>query len=472
MDDNKKKIERDLANIEEQDEILIVEDEYDTAMEVDNIENKLDETNTIYEAEDRVSNVEMQNIAEYEETYTDEINDESEYVEQLESPTVPIPIISDEEVIEKEEQPTEKKHFIKKIKLKDEKNYVDYKIRLAASLIAFVTLFILTVVFLQGAFSLSPSIMINYTESSSLDYKVYLKPNDFYDTNYLGKNKAYIANLIDNVAIDFNYNYYIEEPSNLKFNYSVVAKLTINDGASGNNYFEKEYVLLNNKSAEVKQAQSYNLREQVEIDYAYYNTLANNFKQQYGIDTDSNLTVYLRVNKDTDIPQKIQATDNSTMFVKIPLSEKSVKIELNYQDINNSNHIIKTEDNKTDNIIYGVLSVVSILIAIFIAIKIIRLLSMLRTKKSIYDKYVERILNEYDRLIVENGTGPDLVKNNIIKISRFEELLDVRDNLKLPIMYYVIAKHTKCCFYIKHNRDLYMMTIKAVDLEESNNEKK
>ena len=97
---------------------------------------------------------------------------------------------------------------------------------------------------------------------------------------------------------------------------------------------------------------------------------------------------------------------------------------------------------------------------------------MLRSKKSIYDKYVDRILNEYDRLIVENGTGPDLVKNNIIKISRFEELLDVRDNLKLPIMYYVIAKHTKCCFYIKHNRDLYMMTIKAVDLEESNNEKK
>ena len=54
----------------------------------------------------------------------------------------------------------------------------------------------------------------------------------------------------------------------------------------------------------------------------------------------------------------------------------------------------------------------------------------------------------------------------MIKISKFEELLDVRDNLKLPIMYYVVTKHTKCCFYIKHNDDLYLLTIKSVDLEQ------
>ena len=96
---------------------------------------------------------------------------------------------------------------------------------------------------------------------------------------------------------------------------------------------------------------------------------------------------------------------------------------------------------------------------------------MLRTKKTIYDQFVEKILNEYDRLIVENTTGPDTKTNNIIKISKFEELLDVRDNLKLPIMYYIVAKHTKCYFYIKHNRDLYLMTVKAADLEkeEENN---
>ena len=276
----------------------------------------------------------------------------------------------------------------------------------------------------------------------------------------------YIANLIDNIEINFRYNYNIAKPANVDFNYNIVAKLTIADGSSKNTYFEKEYVLLPNKKGSIKNGAFYTLSEKVKIDYAYYNSLANSFKQQYGVDTTSNLTVYLKVNKKTDIENATNAYENSTMFVKIPLSEKAINIELNYRDINNSNYIIQGVDSKVDNIIFGVLSVITIIAACIFAIQIIRLLTMLRGKKSIYDKYVEKILNEYDRLIVENGTGPDTKNNKVIKISRFEELLDVRDNLKLPIMYYVITKHTKCCFYIKHNDDLYLMTIKAVDLEQ------
>ena len=93
---------------------------------------------------------------------------------------------------------------------------------------------------------------------------------------------------------------------------------------------------------------------------------------------------------------------------------------------------------------------------------------MLTTNKSYYDKYIEKVLNEYDRFIVETKTGPNLKESNVIKISNFEELLDLRENIKLPIMYYIITNHTKSYFYIKHNNDLYLLTIKAVDLEEEN----
>ena len=338
--------------------------------------------------------------------------------------------------------------------------------------LTFIALFILTVIFLQGAFGVVASKNINYNETSNLDYKVYLKENNFYDTNYLGKNKVYIANLIDNIEVNFRYNYYIEEPTNVDFNYSIVAKLTIDDGTSKNNYFEKEYELLSNKRYELKSGKNYNLDEKVKIDYAYYNGLANSFKQQYGVDTTSNLTVYLKVNKKTDIENSQNNYENSTMYVKIPLSEKAINIELNYQDINNSNYIIQETDSKVDNIIFGILATLTFIAALVFAIQIIRLLTLLRGKKSIYDKYVEKILNEYDRLIVENGTGPNLNDCKVIKISKFEELLDVRDNLKLPIMYYVVTKHTKCCFYIKHNDDLYLLTIKAVDLEQKSEENK
>lgn len=397
---------------------------------------------------DRIIKTEKKDLPQYEKTHTKEI------IESVE-----------------EEQPTEKKSFLSSVINKKDR-YIDYKTRLMTHSLTFIALFILTVLFLQGAFGVVASKNINYNETSNLDYKVYLKENNFYDTNYLGKNKVYIANLIDNIEVNFRYNYYIEEPTNVDFNYSIVAKLTIDDGTSKNNYFEKEYELLSNKRYELKSGKNYNLDEKVKIDYAYYNGLANSFKQQYGVDTTSNLTVYLKVNKKTDIENSQNNYENSTMYVKIPLSEKAINIELNYQDINNSNYIIQETDSKVDNIIFGVLATVTLIAALVFAIQIIRLLTLLRGKKSIYDKYVEKILNEYDRLIVENGTGPNLNDCKVIKISKFEELLDVRDNLKLPIMYYVVTKHTKCCFYIKHNDDLYLLTIKAVDLEQKSEENK
>ena len=79
------------------------------------------------------------------------------------------------------------------------------------------------------------------------------------------------------------------------------------------------------------------------------------------------------------------------------------------------------------------------------------------------------MMRQYDRLIVEHFTCPDLQKFNVIKIKDFNELLDMRDNLKTPILYYNVQKHLKSYFYIQNYKDLYLLVIKDVDLE---NEKK
>ena len=437
MNDNMKKIKNEIIDNTNDEEVL------------ENYDN-------------RIADVVNEEISNYDKEYTEEINTEENNIEDT---------IKEESQEEKQkENIIEKmKNFINDFKRKKEQSkiYIDYKVRLIVSCILFGVLIILAIVFAKGAFDLTSSRAINYNESSNLDYKVYLKDNDFYDTSYLGKDKIYVASIIDNILIDFRYRYNIEKESEMNFEYDIVAKLTINDESSGGNFFEKEYVLQEDKKVTLKEATAYRLNEQVKIDYDYYNALANKFKQQYGIDASSDLTVYLKINRQNNVGGSSNAVDTSTMFVKIPLSEKAVNIELNYQDINNSNYIIEINESIVDNVIYGILATICVGISIVVAIKLLKLLKLLNGKKTAYDKYVNKILNEYDRLIVENATGPDLLKNNIIKVSRFEELLDVRDNLKLPIMYYVIAKHNKCCFYIKHNRDLYLLTIKAVDLEEN-----
>ena len=346
--------------------------------------------------------------------------------------------------------------------------YIGYKLRLVVFIGMFLILLIMLLISLQNTFNLSSSTKINYEENSSLDYKVYLKTNEFYDEEYLGKDKVYVASLIDKIMIDFQYNFNIEKESDIDFDYDIVAKLTINDNVSNKSYFEKDYILESTKKESIKESTSYNMTEQIKIDYSYYNNLANKFKQQYGIDAISNLTIYLQVNKQNDEDSLLNSPENSTMYLKIPLTQKAIDIELNYKDINNSSYILKTNESITDNVVFGVISIIIGIITIIVGVKLFKLLSMLTTNKSYYDKYIEKVLNEYDRFIVETKTGPNLKESNVIKISNFEELLDLRENIKLPIMYYIITNHTKSYFYIKHNNDLYLLTIKAVDLEEEN----
>ena len=341
----------------------------------------------------------------------------------------------------------------------DEKIYIDYKTRLFISLIISLLLSVIILILINFTMNISNKNKINYTEKSNIDYKVYLKENNFYDTEYLEKDKVYVASLIDKIIIDFIYDFAIEKETNLNFKYDVVAKLSINDETTGSNYFEKEYELISKKQVQLNSNNKLNLNNQIEINYSYYNLLANTFKQQFGIDTLSNLNVYLRVYKD-EFEQNL-----STMFVKIPLSEKSVNIELDYKDINNSSYLFEDENNKIKYII-SILSIfILIILEILSILKFIKLLLLMREKKSPYDKYIDKILNEYDRLIVESKTEPDLKNNNIIKMPKFSELLDVRDNLKLPIMYYVVVKHHKSYFYIKDNKDIYLLINKSADIE-------
>ena len=228
---------------------------------------------------------------------------------------------------------------------------------------------------------------------------------------------------------------------------------------------KKTYTLLDTETAKIDDKNVYNLDKDLEIDYDYYNRLANNFRNQYGVDTNSYLKVYLQVDKTGGNDKDINIKDSATSEITIPLSEKAIEINFDSKDTKLIKNIMTDKKLIFDSKIFIVECILFIISAIFL-LKIIKLLLMLNRRKSPYDTILEKILREYDRLIVETTTGIDMDKSHIISIDKFQELLDVRDNLKLPIMYYNIASHQKCYFYIKDNDDVYVYYLKAVDLED------
>lgn len=374
----------------------------------------------------------------------------------------------------KAKQNEEKENQTKKI-VKEEKNrtsvnektYVSYFNRVLIYALSLLLCFILATIFMSNAVTTKKDQFITYKETSNLDYKVNLKKNDFYEQKYLGKDMIYVASLIDTIDIDFNYIFDIEKKSDVNFDYDITGKLVISDTNGQNTFYEKEYDLSKTKKESINAKKSHKINEKISIDYDKYNNLANKFRTNYGIDTTSNLIVSLNVHKKGSDKNEYKLDNKSAVSVTIPLSEKAINIKIDRNDINNSSQLFTSSSVTIDNYAYLLISIVFIILLPVFMFPLVGLLLSMETNKSPYDKYINKILNEYDRLIVETTTAPDVENKNIIRIDSFNELLDVRDNLSLPIKYYIITKHQKCNFYINHNDELYLLTIKAVDIEKN-----
>ncbi len=344
--------------------------------------------------------------------------------------------------------------------------------RLISSSIIFFVFIITGTILLNNSFKFNSEKITKYSEKSNLDYKVYLQKNEFYEQQYLEKDMLYVASLIDNVLIDFDYNFQSENNEDIDFTYNIGATLTISNALNTKSYFVKNYKLTEEKKINMVNANIQNIHEQIKIDYPYYNALANSFKNQYGLDTESKLTVYLIVNKKNTENSNFVMDNDSIMNIAIPLSERAVDISLDYKEINETRNIVEKQNIAFQSIVTFGIAVVLIVVALIMLVRAMRAFNKLLRKKSIYDKYVGKILKEYDRLIAESTTLMSFEGKEVININKFTELLDIHDNLQKPIMYYSVVEHESCYFYINNDNVIYMLAINKADLEESNEEKK
>ena len=357
-----------------------------------------------------------------------------------------------------------KKSNENKIKSSDKNDNFNFRFFLCAFLVILFSF--LAAYFLKRSFSLVGEQNITYQENSNIDYKVYLKDNDFYEEKFLKKDMVYVASLIDKIDVDFDYTFKIDRKSNIDFEYDIIGKLVISDTSKKSTFFEKDYVLLESTRDNMTKNGLHHIAKNISIDYAKYNSLANQFRSKYGVETNSRLIVYLNIYEKSDKNNSFNLNNASNMSLTIPLSERAINIAMDYNEVNKTSKLVRNEEFVISNYLYVALGSLFLILFIIVFVKFMKLILSVRVKKSKYDKYVSRLLREYDRLIVETVTSPDFEGKNVINLLKFQELLDVRDNLKLPIKYYVVKNHSKSYFYINQGAELYLFVVKYEDFLE------
>lgn len=310
------------------------------------------------------------------------------------------------------------------------------------------------------------SASVGYSESGNADYTVYLKDNTFYDTKYLTSGMQYVASLINTINTKFNYEIHSDNNIDYKYKYRIMGNLQIMDPTDKTKIlYTKEETLLSEVEEEVN-SNNFVINEDVIIDYGKYNNLVNAYKREYGLSVNSELilTMYITVNGVSDISSD-NLSKNNKLQISIPLSEQTVDISIDTKTLSNSGYLTAGKGFVIKNYflyITGIITIIISVICLIIACKLIKEYNSF----NIYNNTVNRILRDYDRLIVNGQVTLDESKySNVVIPETFEEMVDASQNLKSPILFYEVIKGEKCFFVITKDDTLYKYRLTRAYLE-------
>lgn len=137
--------------------------------------------------------------------------------------------------------------------------------------------------------------IVNYKEDSKIDYKVYLKPNDFFAEDFLPQGMSYVTSLIDFLRLDFNYNLDLDEKVSGNYSYYIKGTVTANRENSDSKFYTKDYILKDVKTESYTDKENINIKDSIDVDYDIYNNVLTSFRDEYGVQMDGNLKVSLIV---------------------------------------------------------------------------------------------------------------------------------------------------------------------------------
>ena len=346
------------------------------------------------------------------------------------------------------------------------KIYFSYQTRLITNIVLLILSIIISFFLLANSFNLFDKTEISYDEKNEMTYTVLLKDNSLLEEKEMTSNLNYIASLIDTVKVNYIYEFTPEELIKGTYNYNVTATINIIDQLTGELYYKKDYVLVDSISEYILKSKL-SVNNTIDLDYDYFKDIAYKTLPYYGNNAKANLKISFNVNKDLDTKEFKENKINNqvTSNIVIPLTNQETNIKFqssNYEEKNNL-YYLDNYDEKDDN--YLLYSIVLDAYIVYLIYKLTKLLKALQVKENKYDKKLLYIRRKHNKIIVDVETMPDFTEYNVTKITKFNELIDVRNSYKDPIRFFEVAPHSKCHFYIIHKNEIFLYTLKDVDLE-------
>lgn len=344
--------------------------------------------------------------------------------------------------------------------------YFGYYTRIILYSLSIILVLLVSCLFFKYSLGYGENNKVKFLENGSMDYKVNFKENTFYLNPPNLYNNPIVSSEIDSLTID--YDYFIDFVKEFKgeVNYNLMGNLVLYNDA-GNKVLDNKYILAENQAFIKEDATTYKIDKTYEFDYKYYKGVIDNIVKEYSNNVYPHFTVYLNVFGESENNILNIVNDSTSMYVNFDFLDTETII--NSHSINARKRLIVKEGTlKVTNYIFFVVGIILIFLDLYLISKIGSLFVSITPKISKYDEFLDEVLTNYDSYIVECKTLPEFKEKHIIKVVSFDELLDTFKIVNLPIMYVNVTNHIKSHFYIMQGDNVFLYTLKAVDLEEGN----
>lgn len=297
-----------------------------------------------------------------------------------------------------------------------------------------------------------------YFENNSVDYKVYLKENPYFENTYLDMNKTYITSLINYIDASFNYNVNFAEEVSGALNYQIIAEIVADKkGNDIGNYWTKKYELTELKTEQIQKQTHYLINITNRIEYNQYNDLLNEFIKEYELEAESTLKVSLVVTGKLKTDKTKEEVDiSSKVALNAPLSKKAIEGKIVTESNNQKKDIILDKD-KIENIqnLMKSLFIIDVFVFCYYLFQCIEN-SKKRNGSMSYRKKIEKILDEYDGIIarVKNVNIDNFIR---IDVKLMDDLINVYTSIREPINFWYGSDQS--IFFIINNSTCYVYTI-------------
>lgn len=303
----------------------------------------------------------------------------------------------------------------------------------------------------------------NYNIKRNINYKVYLKDNNFFEEEYQQEGKQYTSDLIDYIDIDLSYLFNGSSITNMNYNYDVTASIIgeYENATSGESeLWTKKFTLLEKQNKELYDITDFDINQNLKINYDSYNKIVNDFKNQLNLAIDAYLNIKLSINYDGIIQSnKNKVKGKDKLEVIIPLAKTTTNIQTKY-DKETTKSLTKTIDQSRNKVkLFSGLSLLTISIILIIMVRD----KIFISKKTYYAKMKEKILKNYASIIVEVSNPVDLENLQIFDIKNFEDMIDVEEELKSPILLYEEQENVESHFIVVNDKYAYRFILNNND---------